>query len=227
MCVCVSSALETARKLPLEQFGSEPHLKLSGIAIALAAVQEDNAKPQQAYDTYVGALEGVRAAIAEGGVSGRERLRAVAIAHKLGEMAEMYQQPEDVEEGWLVYAVEELLRTLRDERNLTRRATDGKEQEEQRAMLDELELPRWVDRMDVVAPLQALGRFYNQRGKQEYVPSLWRAIVADAQLRRQVCCAVVPFSSKCHATARTKVSKRREPMPRYSLFPVRRCRRIH
>jgi hypothetical protein len=128
-------------------------------------VQEENHRPQLAYDTYTAALDGLRAAR---GLSGRERLRAVALAHKLGDMAEMYQQPAAKEERWRVYAVEELLRTLRDEQRSVKLSASEKEKEEQRVMLDELELPAWVEKMDVVVPLQSLGKFYNQRGQQEY-----------------------------------------------------------
>ena len=39
----------------------------------------------------------------------------MAIAYKLGEMAETYQLPQEEEEKWLVYSVEEMLRVVRDE----------------------------------------------------------------------------------------------------------------
>ena len=164
----VYSALETAHTLPLELFGNDPYLKLSGIAIALAGVLEDNNKPREAYETYGAALAEVRDAQ---GTSGKERLRAVAIAHKLGEMAETYQQPAEEEERWLVYAVEELLRTLRDENVNTQLAvpTHDDADKEHEAVIAELELPKWVQKTDVSAPLQALGAFYNRTGKQECV----------------------------------------------------------
>lgn len=73
---------------------------------------EEFAKPQEAYEVYTASLAQLRAAK---GLSGKERLRCVALAYKLGEMAETYSQPQEEEERWLVYAVEELLRVLRDE----------------------------------------------------------------------------------------------------------------
>lgn len=163
-------ALETAQTLPIEVFGSEPHLKLSGIAIALAGVLEDNNKPREAYELYARALDDLRKTQ---GLSGRERLRAVAVAYKLGEMADTYQQPAVEEERWLVYAVEELLRVLKDEHHASRLRTgavaDADNDKEHQLMVSDLELPKWVQLTDVVAPLQALGAFYSRAGKQEYV----------------------------------------------------------
>ncbi|EKM58009.1 uncharacterized protein PHACADRAFT_88704 [Phanerochaete carnosa HHB-10118-sp] len=164
-------ALDTAHNLPLEAFGSDPYLKLSGIAIALAGVLEDNNKPREAYDTYVDSLTKLRQA---SGLSSQERLRAVAVAHKLGEMAETYQQPAIEEEQWLVYAVEELLRILRDENISTQLAMPTHDaDEEHKTVIAELELPKWVEKTDVIAPLQALGAFYNRTGKQEYAVPLY------------------------------------------------------
>ena len=93
--IFVRRALETAQTLPLERFGADPYLKLSGIAIALAGVLEEFAKPQEAYEVYTASLAQLRAAK---GLSGKERLRCVALAYKLGEMAETYSQPQEEEE---------------------------------------------------------------------------------------------------------------------------------
>lgn len=167
-------ALETAQTLPIEVFGSEPHLKLSGIAIALAGVLEDNNKPRESYELYARALDELRKTQ---GLSGKERLRAVAVAYKLGEMADTYQQPSVEEERWLVYAVEELLRVLKDEHHASRlrigAVADVDNDKEHQLVVSDLELPKWVELTDVVAPLQALGAFYNRAGKQEYVICLF------------------------------------------------------
>ena len=47
---------------------------------------------------------------------------------------------------------------------------EGEGEGEDATMLAELELPRWVRKVDVAAPLEALGRFYAHQGKAEYVP---------------------------------------------------------
>ena len=131
---------------------------------------EENHKSQEAYETYTSTLTELGEAR---GLSGKERLRAVAIAHKLGEMAETYQQPAVEEERWLVYAVEGLLRILRDEHVNTQLAVPTHDADkEHQTIITELELPKWVEKTDIVAPLQALGAFYNRTGKQEYVFSV-------------------------------------------------------
>ena len=107
-------ALQTAQALPLSAFSVEPHLKLSGIAIALAEVLESSNRPSEAYETYSAALAQLRASQATGKLSGKERMRAVALAHKLGEMAEVYQRGAEEAEGFLTFAVEEVLRVIKD-----------------------------------------------------------------------------------------------------------------
>ena len=173
------SALETALTLPLNDLTPNPHAKLSGIAVVLGEVLEANGKPAEAYEVYAAALERLQNAIkqqqtlpAEIRVSGPERIRAAALAYKLGEMAEMYSQPAQEEEKWLVYAVEELLRVLRDTRTPAkgRNVTDegGPNSDGNPSLqLDDLELPAWIKRDDVVAPLERLGAFYSRTGKQE------------------------------------------------------------
>ena len=168
------SAYETALELPLEKFAPSPHLKLSGIAIALASTLEEAERPEPAYEVYSDALSRLRAANAASPLSGPERLRAVALASKLGEMAETYQLPVAEEERWLTYAVEELLRLIRDETAKGQIAVEGDSaawtrKDETPLMLAELEMPPWVTKTDVGAPLEALGRFYAREGNVECV----------------------------------------------------------
>lgn len=96
-------------------------------------------------------------------------MRAVSIAHKLGEMAEVYQQDPEEAEQWLTYAVEEVLRVVKDESNATKgkALSEGEPDGEVGSMLAELDLPWWVRKIDVAAPLEALGRFYAREGKDE------------------------------------------------------------
>lgn len=165
-------AWKTAQTLPLSAFSDEPHLKLSGIAIALAEVLESSNRPSEAYETYSAALAQLRASQATGKLSGKERMRAVALAHKLGEMAEVYQRGAEEAEEFLTFAVEEVLRIIKDGQAGIEVEAKGKERAEEDevgTMLAELELPWWVSKIDVAAPLEALGRFYAQEGKSEYV----------------------------------------------------------
>ncbi|CDO74577.1 hypothetical protein BN946_scf184583.g4 [Trametes cinnabarina] len=164
-------AWETAQTLPHAAFKSEPHLKLSGIAVALAEELEASNRPQEAYDIYSTALAQLRAAK---DLSGRERMRAVAIAHKLGEMAEIYQQGSEEEEQWLTFAVEEALRVVKDEGVAPKVIKSAEEPDgEDGAMLAELSLPWWVRKVDVAAPMEALGRFYAREGKNDYAVTLY------------------------------------------------------
>ncbi|KAL7277232.1 hypothetical protein ACG7TL_009084 [Trametes sanguinea] len=164
-------AWDTAQTLPLAAFKSEPHLKLSGIAVILAEELEASNRPQEAYDIYSTALAQLRAAK---NPSARERMRAVAIAHKLGEMAEIYQQGPEEEEQWLTFAVEEVLRVIKDEGVAPKQVKSAAEPEgEDGTMLAELSLPWWVRKVDVAAPLEALGRFYAREGKNDYAVTLY------------------------------------------------------
>ncbi|EIW55029.1 uncharacterized protein TRAVEDRAFT_172666 [Trametes versicolor FP-101664 SS1] len=163
-------AWQTAQSLPISAFATEPHLKLSGVAVALAEALEGSNRPQEAYDIYSAALLQLRAAK---DLTGRERMRAVAIAHKLGEMAEIYQQGPEEAEPWLTFAVEETLRVVKDESNAKKGRGAGEPEGEVGSMLVELDLPQWVQKTDVVAPLEALGRFYAREGKNEYAATLY------------------------------------------------------
>ncbi|KAL1949009.1 hypothetical protein VTO73DRAFT_10815 [Trametes versicolor] len=163
-------AWQTAQSLPISAFATEPHLKLSGVAVALAEALEGSNRPQEAYDIYSAALLQLRAAK---DLTGRERMRAVAIAHKLGEMAEIYQQGPEEAEPWLTFAVEETLRVVKDESNAKKGRGAGEPEGEVGSMLAELDLPQWVQKTDVVAPLEALGRFYAREGKNEYAATLY------------------------------------------------------
>lgn len=116
----------------------------------------------------------------------RERMRAVAIASKLGEMAETFQQPAAEEERLLVFAVEEMLRVVRslqsakdDSSPLSLLAnlvsgenaatkTEAAEQDDEKVVLADLNLPKWVTVTDVGAPIEALGAFYSRVGQIEY-----------------------------------------------------------
>ncbi|TFK49177.1 hypothetical protein OE88DRAFT_1663615 [Heliocybe sulcata] len=194
-------ALHTAESLPLSDFSHEPYLKLSGISIVLAEVLEANNKPSEAYEVHSNALDRLKKAISyseqlkiqelasgvptakntpthetELVLTGPERLRAVAIACKLGEMADRYQLGDAEEEKWLTWAVEEMLRTLVDMRQHHKTSEDAKREDKQKdvqLVLAELSLPKWVTKTDVGAPIEALGTFYAKTGKVDYAMTLY------------------------------------------------------
>jgi hypothetical protein len=137
-------------------FGSAPQLKITGILITLAEVLEANNKPELAYELLSDYLEKLPPRDAW---TGPERMRLVAMAFKLGEMANTYSQPPQEEEKWLVWSVTELLSTLRLQQAKTKTGIT-----ERSPVLHELELPDWIVKTDVVAPLQALGEYYSKVG---------------------------------------------------------------
>jgi hypothetical protein len=122
--------------------------------------------PKEAYQVYSDVLRILQRELDAGRLGGEERMRAVAVACKLGAMAEEWQQPEEEEERWLSWAVGELLKVVKDHHG--RAGQDKTELEAStRVVLSELDLPSWASRQDVGAPLEALGAFYARSGNVE------------------------------------------------------------
>lgn len=196
MLIPMCSAYETALSLPSSIFAPSPYLKLSGIAVTLASVLEADGRPKDAWDVYVQALSltqsptpptcpppstneasSDREAPSATSLPQAERvdltpqevLRQVSIAHKLGQMAEAYSFGEAEEEKWLNWSVEKLLGIVNKYGVVlggNSGAVEGKDSEV-KALLADLELPGWVTKEDIAAPLEALGAFYARRGNIE------------------------------------------------------------
>lgn len=158
--------------MTLEQFGVHPYLKTTGIAITLAGVLEADGKTEQAYQIYQEALSllqegpGDSTSRLHTRLSAPERLRGVAIAHKLGELAEQLHKPEE-EEKWLVYSVETVLRDIMGASpaavvSVERGTAEGKELSD---LMGHLNLPVWATSHDLAAPFEALASFYSKVGK--------------------------------------------------------------
>lgn len=94
--------------------------------------------------------------------SGAERMRLVAMAHKLGLMAEMYSRPQKEEEKWLTWAVERTLKDIRHANETSDRSTQGPSASQP---LHELDLPDWVTRSDLLVLLESLGEFHSRTNK--------------------------------------------------------------
>jgi len=125
-------------------------------------VLEEHNSPQQAYEVYSDVLRELQAQAPRLGVT--ERMRAVAVACKLGEMAEEYQQPPEEEERWLSWAVGELLHIVQDAQD---KKEDEGDQQREKVVLSELDLPAWVSKNDIGAPFEALAAFYARTGNIE------------------------------------------------------------
>lgn len=180
------SAFQTALSLPHQTFAPDPYLKISGIASLLSEVASDRRARgalQTAWELGGGPSnqstpsqdreETASPAGVEGApgwssytLSDEERLRRVALAYKLGQLSS--EQDVDEEEKWLIWAVEEVLRLSQ----LGKRNADSDTKTKSHgylgsSVLDELELPTWMSKADVGAPLEALGTLYAKKGKIE------------------------------------------------------------
>lgn len=189
--------------MPIEAFKSQPYLKTSGIAICLAEALEQDHKDEGAYQIYADALnqfvrydaeanargaaskQDTSAAAATGRndpVSGHEKLRAIAIAYKLGEEAGRLHKPKEVQEQWLTWAVEEILRSIPmkkvssaaefkfdDVDSGVKSQAEHRQHndDESRGTIIELGLPVWARALDIAAPLEALGTYYARLGNLE------------------------------------------------------------
>ncbi|KAK7045419.1 hypothetical protein VNI00_007672 [Paramarasmius palmivorus] len=155
----------TIQTLPISSLGSLPYLKLTGVAVSLADVLEIANKPEQAYEICVQALDILQSEDVKDQLGGQERLRGVAIAAKLGELAEELHKPAEEEEKWKVWAVEEVLRVVK--------AESGNEGQAGQINLPMMALPKWITKADVGAPLEALGAFYGRTGRLDYAMPLY------------------------------------------------------
>ncbi len=134
-------------------------MKLSGIAITLCEVLEQDNKSKEAYERYIVALEHLRNNWSA--LTYEEKLRAISIGQKLGEMADTYQVGEAEEERWLTWSVEEVLKLAK----AIGSSKSGSNNEENHLVLSDLEIPKWASVTDIGAPLESLGAFYARTGK--------------------------------------------------------------
>ncbi|KAG2343138.1 hypothetical protein BDR05DRAFT_885146 [Suillus weaverae] len=187
----VTRAFQTALSLPYQTFAPEPYLKLSGIASLLSEVASDRrsrealqitwelgAGPSEQHSPLPDAKK-TSSAVVEGApgwlsytLSDEERLRRVALAYKLGQLAS--ERDLDEEEKWLIWAVEEVLRLSGLGMTNVNSDTNTKVHENSgSSALEDLELPPWMSKTDLGAPLEALGALYAKKGKIEYAMPLY------------------------------------------------------
>lgn len=152
---------------------------ITAIGMALADVMEIRNEHQKAYDVYVDAFKVLEKANEEVGLTGSERLRAVAIGHKLGGMVETCGKTTEEEAKWLVFAVEEILKLVRDAQKDKKLQGRGPVSSISKPLsLGEIELPDWIRKTDVGAPLESLAAFYRRTGNYEYVARYHRTFVS-------------------------------------------------
>lgn len=187
----ITRAFQTALSLPYQTFAPYPYLKLSGIASLLSEVASDRhsrealqiawelgAGPSEQHSPLPNA-EKTPSTVVEG-VPGwscytlckEERLRRVALAYKLSQMAS--ERDLDEEEKWLIWAVEEVLRL--SGLGMTKANSDANIKAQENtgsSALEDLELPSWMSKTDLGAPLEALGALYAKKGRIEYAMPLY------------------------------------------------------
>lgn len=177
------SAYQTASALPVSALGADPYLKLSGIAAVLAEVApERRAKEvlQNVWEKGDPSTSALSGSPGDGSSSGNtdwaaytltneERLRRVAVACKLAELCADEEGEE--EETWLSWSVEQVLGLAGLE---TKSGASGSGPTTTRSdnastsvVLAELALPTWMRRVDLGAPLAALGSVYARKGNVE------------------------------------------------------------
>lgn len=162
-----------------DAFGHHPYLKITGVGIALAAVYEADLKIEQAYQVYQQCLQQLQADSSatsriRSSLSPAERMRAVAISFKLGELAELLKKPREEEEKWLTYSVETVLKDVMSVAEVVVNGQDSAHTEEMKTMVETLKLPKWASKHDLAAPFEALGSFYSDEGKVRYACQSFR-----------------------------------------------------
>ena len=171
-------ALRIAHTLDDATIGSDRLLKTTGIAIALASVLEEDEKWQEAALVYVDALDEVLQRSESR--SPPEKMRGVALAQKVGELAQRSDvlvppcpvadsdacQTSEPAEGYLAWSVEEMLRLVQAPRS------------EGPVLLADLDLPAWVSAQDLGASVEALGAFYASHQQADLAVPLYLQAIA-------------------------------------------------
>jgi hypothetical protein len=154
--------------MPLASFGEEPRLKTSGLAIVLSNVLEDSHEMERAYQIYKeGFMQMFNGSTKVGEslstdslnlLNAAERIRAVSIAYKLGELSHELQKSLAEEEKWLVWSVEALLKTVSQGSPAGSKIAGN--MSDMSGLVGGLEFPSWAMLHDFAAPFEALGSFY-------------------------------------------------------------------
>ncbi|KAF8553307.1 hypothetical protein OG21DRAFT_1414552 [Imleria badia] len=179
----LTRAYQTALTLPLSALGSDPYLKLSGIAAVLAEVSPERRAKQVLQSVWdQGDVSTSTSSDSPGDgnndwaaytLTNEERLRRVAVACKLAELCT--NDDEEEEEKWLSWGVEEVLRLagVQTKTGDSAGPTARSDSTVTSVVLAELELPSWMRRVDLGAPLAALGSVYARKGNVEYAMPLY------------------------------------------------------
>lgn len=171
---------------PATSLGPDHVFKINAIALSLADVLENYDLPA-AYSVYETALADVRSRE----MSVRERIRAVSIAVKLGDVGEQLLRTnnrsgssgkkDDVKygpvdegevEGYYSWALEESLRAIPPKEGERKVVSDDRTAESSQ---ERLQLPHWVEGIDLVSVMERLAAYYTRKGQMELSSMLCHA----------------------------------------------------
>ncbi|KAF9484755.1 hypothetical protein BDN70DRAFT_871998 [Pholiota conissans] len=189
----LARAWDTARTIPRETFGDQTLLKISGIGITLAGALEEHGQIEKAYAIYQDVLWYLRTAYLGPNVAhlknadlgtetikvltSAEKMRAIALAYKLGGLAHELDKPAEEEERWLVWSVEALLLTVLDATPTGKmeavNTRDAQNAPHVKVIIENLGLPDWCEGYNIAAPFEALASFYSRHGNATYALPLY------------------------------------------------------
>ncbi|KIO16749.1 hypothetical protein M407DRAFT_33591 [Tulasnella calospora MUT 4182] len=171
---------------PPASFGADYIIKISAIALSLADVLESAGELPKAYSVYGSAFADLTHGLPSPSESSTsleadQRTRAIGTALKMAELGEQIlhvralgRAPADSDYGpadeaeveeKLDWALTEALRL----RSASAKSTDkGKEKEN-----DTLNLPRWVEGVDLTSTMERVADYYSRKGKVEYAVPLY------------------------------------------------------
>ncbi|QRW18758.1 TPR-2 domain-containing protein [Rhizoctonia solani] len=188
----ISEAYFRSPVLTPEQLGGQYHLKISGIAIALAAVLEKQ-------NDLRGANEVIHAHLR---IS--FELLLPLLLHQffqdrnLGEIAAKFGQLEE-EEKYLVFGTEEILRMMKEASGAS--PSPGNENVNEGGPQQDLVLPSWVSHTDAGAVLERLAEFYSRTGRSDYAVPLYLQAISILLPPPKSRFKLLPFPKGQHRTS--------------------------
>jgi hypothetical protein len=94
-----------------------------------------------------------------------ERMRAAALAHKLGGLASELKKPEEEEEKYLTWSVNAILMAVMEAPAGSNKVPPNNKR--LHLMGGDMRLPSWARVHDISVPFEALGKFYEERGNNK------------------------------------------------------------
>jgi len=153
-------------------------------------VLEKAGQLQRAYDLYTNYLEELKLNLLSGEIE-QERLRAVFISLRIGQIARRQNKDEE-EESHKVWALEETLKMVAQFNGIQQPVAEGVPSMDIRTV----QLPSFIQRDQLGALIEEVGRMYTERGKAECVRASPTPSIRDMNSQLlQICHASPPSSA--------------------------------